>query len=144
MEIIIIALIVILFVAYRFKKDMKSKNTELAEQGGIKHKYKELIAKFDDFDTSHLPTVLNNDTNFYQMGWAGATTIASVSIFEISDKVLIEFELDYNKAALKRNGIDPNSLPPIYKKEKWSYNNSVSQDDIYSSVSRKIENLFNV
>lgn len=120
------------------------KSGEIQVNRKIRQKYQRVISMFDNFDMEHLPTVLNDDTNFYQMGWAGATTIASVSIFEISDKVLIEFELDYNKAALKRNGIDPNSLPPIYKKEKWSYNNSVSQDDIYSSVSRKIENLFNV
>ena len=144
MEIIIGLLFIILFLVYNFTKDMKEKNTELASQGGVKNKYRGLISNFDNFDTSHLPQVLNNDVNFYQMGWAGATTIASVSIFEISDKVFIEFELDYNKAALNRNGIEPNSLPPIYKKEKWSYNTAMSQDEIYSSVSRKIENLCNI
>lgn len=144
MEILIGLLVIILFLVYNFTKDMKGKNTELTSQGGIKNKYKSLISHFDNFDTSHLPQVLNNDVNFYQMAWSGESTIASVCLFEISDTINIEFELDYNKAALNRNGIETNSLPPIYKKERWSYNTAMSQDEIYSSVSRKIENLCNI
>lgn len=144
MEIIIVVLLLILFLVYNFIKDMKGKNTELAAQGGVKNKYRRLISNFDDFDTSNLPHVLNNDTNFYQMAWSGDSTIASVCLFEISDQINIEFELDYNKAALKRNGVEANNLPPIYKKKSWSYYNAMNQDEIYSSVSRKIENLCNI
>lgn len=104
-------------------------------------KYHELISSFDDFDTSNLPAVLNNDVNFYQMGWAGATTLASVSLFEVVDKLNIEFELQYNVPALKRNGIEVNSLPPIHKKKTWTYSNSLDQAEIYNSVAKEIEYL---
>jgi len=144
MEIIIGLLVIILFLVYNFTKDMKGKNTELASQGGIKSKYKTLISRFDDFDTTHLPEVLNNDVNFYQMGWAGATTIASVSIFEISNKVNIEFQMDYNKPALQRSGVDLKSLAPIHKKKTWSYVNSMDQGEIYHSVAWEIQNLCSI
>ena len=85
--------------------------------------------------------VLNNDVNFYQMGWAGATTLASVSLFEVVDKLNIEFELQYNVPALKRNGIEVNSLPPIHKKKTWTYSNSLDQAEIYNSVAKEIEYL---
>lgn len=104
-------------------------------------KYHELISSFDHFDTSNLPAVLNNDVNFYQMGWAGATTLASVSLFEVVDKLNIEFELQYNVPALKRNGIEVNSLPPIHKKKTWTYSNSLDQAEIYNSVAKEIEYL---
>ena len=116
-------------------------NVELASQGGIKTKYKELISSFDDFDIQNPPTILNNNTNFYQMGWAGATTLASVSLFEVVDKLNIEFELQYNVPALKRNGIEVNSLPPIHKKKTWTYSNSLDQAEIYNSVAKEIEYL---
>ena len=107
-------------------------------------KYHELISSFDDFDTSNLPAVLNNDVNFYQMGWAGATTLASVSLFEVVDKLNIEFELQYNVPALKRNGIEVNSLPPIHKKKTWTYSNSMAQSEIYNSVAKEIEYLCSI
>lgn len=107
-------------------------------------KYHELISSFDDFDTSNLPAVLNNDVNFYQMGWAGATTLASVSLFEVADKINIEFELQYNVPALKRNGIEVNSLPPIHKKKTWAYSNSMDQSEIYNSVAKEIEYLCSI
>ena len=46
----IFLIIVAGFVIYNFSKDTKVKNVELASQGGIKTKYKELISSFDDFD----------------------------------------------------------------------------------------------
>mgnify|MGYP000252195124 FL=1 len=137
----IFLIIVAGFVIYNFSKDTKVKNVELASQGGIKTKYKELISSFDDFDIQNPPTILNNNTNFYQMGWAGATTLASVSLFEVVDKLNIEFELQYNVPALKRNGIEVNSLPPIHKKKTWTYSNSLDQAEIYNSVAKEIEYL---
>ena len=126
---------------YSFTKDTKEKRAELAAVGGIINKYKELINYFNDFDTNNLPKVLNNDVNFYQIGWAGATTLASVSLFEVVDKLNIEFELQYNVPALKRNGIEVNSLPPIHKKKTWTYSNSLDQAEIYNSVAKEIEYL---
>lgn len=137
----IVLLVIIGFVIYNFTKDTKVKNVELASQGGIKTKYKELISFFDDFDIQNHPTILNNNTNFYQMGWAGATTLASVSLFEVADKINIEFELQYNIPALKRNNIDVSSLPSIRKKKTWSYNNTLSQAEIFNSVAGEIEYL---
>ena len=137
----IFLIIVAGFVIYNFSKDTKVKNVELASQGGIKTKYKELISSFDDFDIQNPPTILNNNTNFYQIGWAGATTLASVSLFEVVDKLNIEFELQYNVPALKRNGIEVNSLPPIHKKKTWTYSNSLDQAEIYNSVAKEIEYL---
>ena len=123
---------------------MKEENTKIASHGGIENKYQTLISQFNDFDTSHLPTVLNNKTNFYQMGWAGDTTIASVSLFEISNKLNIQFELNYNTPALKRQGIDMNILPNIHKKKQWSYNNTMDQTDIYNLVAGEIEYLCSI
>ena len=121
--------------------DIHDKETLDALVDGSSAKYHELISSFDDFDTSNLPAVLNNDVNFYQMGWAGATTLASVSLFEVVDKLNIEFELQYNVPALKRNGIEVNSLPPIHKKKTWTYSNSLDQAEIYNSVAKEIEYL---
>ena len=140
----IFLIIVAGFVIYNFSKDTKVKNVELASQGGIKTKYKELISSFDDFDIQNPPTILNNNTNFYQIGWAGATTLASVSLFEVVDKLNIEFELQYNVPALKRNGIEVNSLPPIHKKKTWTYSNSMAQSEIYNSVAKEIEYLCSI
>lgn len=137
----LLLIIIIGFVIYSFTKDTKEKRAELAAVGGIINKYKELINYFDDFDTNNLPKVLNNDVNFYQIGWAGATTLASVGIFETADKINIEFELQYNVPALKRNGIEVNSLPPIHKKKTWTYSNSLDQAEIYNSVAKEIEYL---
>lgn len=137
----ILLIIIIGFVIYSFTKDTKEKRAELAAVGGIINKYKELINYFNDFDTNNLPKVLNNDVNFYQIGWAGATTLASVSLFEVVDKLNIEFELQYNVPALKRNGIEVNSLPPIHKKKTWTYSNSLDQAEIYNSVAKEIEYL---
>jgi len=144
MVIIIGLLVLILFLVYNFTKDMKEKNSELLNQGGIRSKYQVLISHFNDFDTSNLPAVLNSDVNFYQMGWAGATTLASVSLFEVVDKLNIEFELQYNVPALKRNGIEVNSLPPIHKKKTWTYSNSLDQAEIYNSVAKEIEYLCSI
>lgn len=144
MEIIIGLLVVILFLVYNFTKDMKEKNVELNQTGGISKKYSELIAGFDNFDNTQPPKVLVNDTNFYQMGWAGPTTLASVSIFEVLGNVNIEFELQYNKQGLERMGVDISSLKPLHKKEKWSYNSNSDQFDIFMSVAKKIENLCNL
>ena len=137
----LLLIIIIGFVIYSFTKDTKEKRAELAVVGGIINKYKELINYFNDFDTNNLPKILNNDVNFYQMGWAGATTLASVSLFEVADKINIEFELQYNVPALKRNGIEVNSLPPIHKKKTWTYSNSLDQAEIYNSVAKEIEYL---
>lgn len=137
----ILLIIIIGFVIYSFTKDTKEKRAELAAVGGIINKYKELINYFNDFDTNNLPKILNNDVNFYQIGWAGATTLASVSLFEVVDKLNIEFELQYNVPALKRNGIEVNSLPPIHKKKTWAYSNSLDQAEIYNSVAKEIEYL---
>ena len=137
----ILLIIIIGFVIYSFTKDTKEKRAELAAVGGIINKYKELINYFNDFDTNNLPKILNNDVNFYQIGWAGATTLASVSLFEVADKINIEFELQYNVPALKRNGIEVNSLPPIHKKKTWAYSNSMDQSEIYNSVAKEIEYL---
>ena len=137
----LLLIIIIGFVIYSFTKDTKEKRAELAAVGGIINKYKELINYFNDFDTNNLPKVLNNDVNFYQIGWAGATTLASVSLFEVVDKLNIEFELQYNVPALKRNGIEVNSLPPIHKKKTWTYSNSLDQAEIYNSVAKEIEYL---
>ena len=137
----ILLIIIIGFVIYSFTKDTKEKRAELAAVGGIINKYKELINYFNDFDTNNLPKILNNDVNFYQIGWAGATTLASVSLFEVVDKLNIEFELQYNVPALKRNGIEVNSLPPIHKKKTWTYSNSLDQAEIYNSVAKEIEYL---
>ena len=137
----ILLIIIIGFVIYSFTKDTKEKRAELAAVGGIINKYKELINYFNDFDTNNLPKILNNDVNFYQIGWAGATTLASVSLFEVADKINIEFELQYNVPALKRNGIEVNSLPPIHKKKTWTYSNSLDQAEIYNSVAKEIEYL---
>ena len=139
----ILLIIIIGFVIYSFTKDTKEKRAELAAVGGIINKYKELINYFDDFDTNNLPKVLNNDVNFYQIGWAGATTLASVGIFETADKINIEFELQYNIPALKRNNVDVSSLPSIHKKKTWSYNNTLSQAEIFNSVAGEIEYLCN-
>ena len=137
----ILLIIIIGFVIYSFTKDTKEKRAELAAVGGIINKYKELINYFNDFDTNNLPKILNNDVNFYQIGWAGATTLASVGLFEVVDKLNIEFELQYNVPALKRNGIEVNSLPPIHKKKTWTYSNSLDQAEIYNSVAKEIEYL---
>ena len=137
----LLLIIIVGFVIYNFTKDTKEKNIELGSERGIKNKYKELINDFDDFDTNNLPRVLNNDVNFYQIGWAGATTLASISLFEVADKINIEFELQYNIPALKRNGIEINSLPSIHKKKTWTYSNSMNQGEIYNSVSKEIEYL---
>ena len=137
----LLIIIIIGFVIYSFTKDTKEKRAELAAVGGIINKYKELINYFNDFDTNNLPKILNNDVNFYQIGWAGATTLASVSLFEVADKINIEFELQYNVPALKRNGIEVNSLPPIHKKKTWAYSNSLDQAEIYNSVAKEIEYL---
>ena len=137
----LLLIIIIGFVIYSFTKDTKEKRAELAAVGGIINKYKELINYFNDFDTNNLPKILNNDVNFYQIGWAGATTLASVSLFEVADKINIEFELQYNVPALKRNGIEVNSLPPIHKKKTWTYSNSLDQAEIYNSVAKEIEYL---
>mgnify|MGYP003599475269 FL=1 len=139
----LLLIIIIGFVIYSFTKDTKEKRAELAAVGGIINKYKELINYFDDFDTNNLPKVLNNDVNFYQIGWAGATTLASVGIFETADKINIEFELQYNIPALKRNNVDVSSLPSIHKKKTWSYNNTLSQAEIFNSVAGEIEYLCN-
>lgn len=139
----ILLIIIIGFVIYSFTKDTKEKRAELAAVGGIINKYKELINYFNDFDTNNLPKVLNNDVNFYQIGWAGATTLASVGIFETADKINIEFELQYNIPALKRNNVDVSSLPSIHKKKTWSYNNTLSQAEIFNSVAGEIEYLCN-
>ena len=56
-------------------------------------------------------------------------------------KLNIEFELQYNVPALKRNGIEVNSLPPIHKKKTWTYSNSLDQAEIYNSVAKEIEYL---
>ena len=140
----LLLIIIIGFVIYSFTKDTKEKRAELAAVGGIINKYKELINYFDDFDTNNIPKVLNNDVNFYQIGWAGATTLASVSLFEVVDKLNIEFELQYNVPALKRNGIEVNSLPPIHKKKTWTYSNSLDQAEIYNSVAKEIEYLCSI
>ena len=140
----ILLIIIIGFVIYSFTKDTKEKRAELAAVGGIINKYKELINYFNDFDTNNLPKILNNDVNFYQIGWAGATTLASVSLFEVVDKLNIEFELQYNVPALKRNGIEVNSLPPIHKKKTWAYSNSMDQSEIYNSVAKEIEYLCSI
>ena len=140
----ILLIIIIGFVIYSFTKDTKEKRAELAAVGGIINKYKELINYFNDFDTNNLPKILNNDVNFYQIGWAGATTLASVSLFEVVDKLNIEFELQYNVPALKRNGIEVNSLPPIHKKKTWTYSNSLDQAEIYNSVAKEIEYLCSI
>lgn len=140
----ILLIIIIGFVIYSFTKDTKEKRAELAAVGGIINKYKELINYFNDFDTNNLPKILNNDVNFYQIGWAGATTLASVSLFEVVDKLNIEFELQYNVPALKRNGIEVNSLPPIHKKKTWTYSNSMAQSEIYNSVAKEIEYLCSI
>ena len=140
----ILLIIIIGFVIYSFTKDTKEKRAELAAVGGIINKYKELINYFNDFDTNNLPKILNNDVNFYQIGWAGATTLASVSLFEVADKINIEFELQYNVPALKRNGIEVNSLPPIHKKKTWAYSNSMDQSEIYNSVAKEIEYLCSI
>ena len=137
----LLLIVIIGFVIYNFTKYTKEKNIDLGSVGGIKNKYKELINYFDDFDTNNLPRVLNNDVNFYQIGWAGATTLASISLFEVADKINIEFELQYNIPALKRNNIDDSSLPSTHKKKTWSYSNTISQVEIYNSVSREIEYL---
>ncbi len=139
----ILLIIIIGFVIYSFTKDTKEKRAELAAVGGIINKYKELINYFNDFDTNNLPKILNNDVNFYQIGWAGATTLASVGIFETADKINIEFELQYNIPALKRNNVDVSSLPSIHKKKTWSYNNTLSQAEIFNSVAGEIEYLCN-
>lgn len=139
----LLLIIIIGFVIYSFTKDTKEKRAELAAVGGIINKYKELINYFDDFDTNNLPKVLNNDVNFYQIGWAGATTLASVGIFETADKINIEFELQYNIPALKRNNVDVSSLPSIHKKKTWSYNYTLSQAEIFNSVAGEIEYLCN-
>ena len=141
MEIVIGLLLVILYMVYNFTKDTKAKNAEMLSKGGIKQKYKELISQFDHFDMNNPPTTLNNDVNFYQIGWAGATTLASVGIFETADKINIEFELQYNIPALKRNNVDVSSLPSIHKKKTWSYNNTLSQAEIFNSVAGEIEYL---
>lgn len=120
MTFIVILLGIALFIIYNFSKDVRSTNQELARVGGIANKYKELISYFDIY---HPPHILNNDVNFYQMGWAGETTVASISIFEILEKVYIEFELQYNKLSLQRAGVDTRHLPPIHKKKSWSYDN---------------------
>ena len=140
----ILLIIIIGFVIYSFTKDTKEKRAELAVVGGIINKYKELINYFNDFDTNNLPKILNNDVNFYQIGWAGATTLASVSLFEVADKINIEFELQYNVPALKRNGIEVNILPPIHKKKTWTYSNSMAQSEIYNSVAKEIEYLCSI
>ena len=139
----LLLIVIIGFVIYNFTKYTKEKNIDLGSVGGIKSKYKELINYFDDFDTNNLPRVLNNDVNFYQIGWAGATTLASISLFEVADKINIEFELQYNIPALKRNNIDVSSLPSIRKKKTWSYNNTLSQAEIFNSVAGEIEYLCN-
>ena len=139
----LLLIIIIGFVIYSFTKDTKEKRAELAAVGGIINKYKELINYFDDFDTNNLPKVLNNDVNFYQIGWAGATTLASIILFEVADKINIEFELQYNIPALKRNNIDVSSLPSTHKKKTWSYNNTLSQAEIFNSVAGEIEYLCN-
>lgn len=137
----IVLIVIIGLVIYNFTKDTKAKNAKLASEGGIKNKYKELICFFDDFDNSQAPRELKNDTNFYQIGWAGATTLASICLFEVADKINIEFELQYNVPALKRNGINLSDLPSLHKKKTWSYNCTINQSEIYNSVSREIEDL---
>ena len=137
----ILLIVIIGFVIYNFTKDKKEKNKELATVGGIKTKYRELINHFNDFDNSQAPRELKNDINFYQIGWAGATTLASICLFEVADKINIEFELQYNVPALKRNGINLSDLPSLHKKKTWSYNCTVNQSEIYNSVSREIEYL---
>lgn len=137
----IVLIVIIGLVIYNFTKDTKAKNAKLASEGGIKNKYKELICFFDDFDNSQAPRELKNDTNFYQIGWAGATTLASICLFEVADKINIEFELQYNVPALMRNGIEVNNLPSNHKKKIWAHSNSMNQTEIYNLVSREIEYL---
>lgn len=140
----IVLIMIIGFVIYNFTKDMKEKNAELESQGGIKQKYSELISYFNSFDDNNLPKVLNNDVNFYQMGWAASTTLVSVCLYEVSDKLTIEFELQYNIPALKRNDIDVSRLPSIHKKKTWSYYNRMDQTEIFDSVSKEIEYLCSI
>lgn len=140
----IVLIMIIGFVIYNFTKDMKEKNAELESQGGIKQKYSELISYFNSFDDNNLPKVLNNDVNFYQMGWAASTTLVSVCLYEVSDKLTIEFELQYNIPALKRNDIDVSRLPSIHKKKTWSYYNRMNQTEIFDSVSKEIEYLCSI
>lgn len=140
----IVLIMIIGFVIYNFTKDMKEKNAELESQGGIKQKYSELISYFNSFDDNNLPKVLNNDVNFYQMGWAASTTLVSVCLYEVSDKLTIEFELQYNIPALKRNDIDVSRLPSIHKKKTWSYYNRMDQTEIFNSVSKEIEYLCSI
>ena len=139
--IIILSVCLILYIIYHFSKDMLIKNSELKKVGGIKNKYSELISYFDDFDMNNKPLILNDKINFYQIGWGGPTLISSLTFFEIHDNLNIKFEMRNNEEALKRKGININSVPKIDKYFTWKFISITPQNEMFSIMSSDISQL---
>lgn len=136
---IIIGVIALTIVLFRI--NMSKKNNQLKSLGGIKEKYKEFISHFDDYDLNNKPTILNDRPNNYEIGWAGATTISKLWIYEMYDNLHIEFKLDYNKKNLERSGVNLGKLPQLNKKLTWKFKSNYNQAEMAWIVSQDIENL---
>lgn len=131
-----------------FKNDMNSKNKELEKVGGIKKKYKELISYFDDFDLYNPPKVLQEDSNWYVLGWVGYSRIYNVTIFEVVNNVHIIFETAANKETMKREGLNQHQInelsSKLSKKLEWKFPNTMLQSEIIQSVSKDIETKLDI
>lgn len=141
MEILISIICFILFVFFMFRQDTKEAEEKVKSQGGIEKKYKEFISYFDNFDLYNKPKIIKNEPNYYQIAWGGSSTICHLTLFELLDNIYIEFEMRNNKDALKRKGIDINSVPNLNRKLDWKFSNETNQREMANIICLDLDNL---
>jgi|GEM_PF-1684388 len=148
--IIIFVLVAIIFNFIKFSKDTSAKKAELQKVGGIKEKYKELISYFDDFDLYKQPTIITNDTNNYEIGWAGNTSIITIRMFEVLENLHVIFtsKMNENEAKNMSQTLSNEQINTIRehinKKYEWKLNTGMRQTEMIEIISNDIQKLLGV
>lgn len=136
-----IIILVVSLLILKFVSDTKRESEKMESVGGIKTKYAELIKKFDYFDVLNRPLILEDKTNWYQLGWAGYSTLISIALFEYNDILNIEFRMKYNIDNLKREGIETARLPTLDQKYSWKFDSDEDPDYIIQTITDYINSL---
>jgi len=139
--IIIAILAFVLYLVFKFRSDMNAKNTELAEEGGIKNKYKELIKSFDNYDVDKRPSILTDKVNNYEIGWLGQTTNTKLWLNEVHNSLYVRFTLKYNKRVLREMGININELPNLNEQLEWKFDSRMNQTEMQEIIMQDINTV---
>lgn len=108
---------------------------KLKKVGGIKNKYSKLISYFDGFDIYNEPQILRDKTLYYEIGWAGATTIMIATFIESFNEISININIKPNTKNIKRHGrYSPESYNKINKKLEWIFDENMDQDIMYNII----------